>query len=48
MAVGGYSLFVGNEFGGSGEQKNGGIFSAVMQYGGYFFAVSAFCFSAGT
>ena len=47
MAVGGYSLFVGNEFGGSGEQKNGGFFSAVMQYGGYFFAVSAFLFFGG-
>ena len=47
MAVGGYSLFVGNEFGGSGEQKNGGIFSAVMQYGGNFLAVGGFSFFGG-
>ena len=36
MAVGGFPFFGGNNFGGSGKPKYGGIFSAVMQYGGIF------------
>ena len=33
LAVGGFSLFGRNDFGGSGKPKYGCIFSAVMQYG---------------
>ena len=39
LAVGGFSFFGGSEFGGSGELKSGGIFSAVMQHGGNCLAV---------
>ena len=35
-------VFGGNDFGGSGKRKYGGIFSAVMQYGGSFLAVGGF------
>ena len=48
MAVGGFSFFGGNDFGGSGKPKYGGIFLAVMQYGGNFLAVGGFSFSAVT
>ena len=50
-------MFGGNDFGGSGKQKYGGIFSVVMQYGGIcltvmqygcnFLAVSGFSFFGG-
>ena len=39
LAVGGFSFFGGNDFGESGKPKYGGVFSAVMQYGGNFLAV---------
>ena len=39
LAVGGFSFFDGNDFGGSGKPKCGGFFSAVMQYGGNCLAV---------
>ena len=47
MAVGGFSLFGVNDFGGSDKPKYGGILSAVMQYGGNFLAVSGFSFFGG-
>ena len=34
LAVGVFSFFGGNDVGGSGKPKYGGIFSAVMRYGG--------------
>ena len=37
FAVGGFSFFDGNDFDGTGKPKYGGIVSAVMQYGGFFF-----------
>ena len=39
LAVGGFSFFGGNHFGGSGKPKYGGIFAAVMKYAGNFLAV---------
>ena len=42
QAVGGFSFFGGNDFGGSGKPKYGGIFSALMAYGGNFFGVARF------
>ena len=47
LAVGGFSLFGVNDFGGSDKPKYGGILSAVMQYGGNFLAVSGFSFFGG-
>ena len=57
LAVGGFSFFGGKDSGGSGKPKYGGIFSAVlqyggnclavMQYGGNFLAVSGFSFFGG-
>ena len=57
MAVCGFSFFSGEDFGGSGKPKYGGIFSpvmqygidclAVMQYGGNFSAVRGFSFFGG-
>ena len=57
LAVGGFSFFGGNDFGGSGKPKYSGVFSAVMQYGGNclavmpyggnFLAVSVFSFFGG-
>ena len=41
------SFLGGNDFGGSGKPKYGGIFSAVMQYGGKFLAVGVFSFFGG-
>ena len=42
--VGRFLVFGGVDFGGSGKPKYGGIFSAVMQYGGNVLAVSGFSF----
>ena len=57
LAVGGFLVFGGNDFGGSGKPKYSGVFSAVMQYGGNclavmpyggnFLAVSVFSFFGG-
>ena len=47
MAVGGFLAFGGNDFGGNGKPKYGGIFAAVMQYGGNFLAVGGFSFFGG-
>ena len=47
MAVGVFSFFGGNDFGRSGKPTYGGIFSAAMQYGGNFLAVSGFSFFGG-
>ena len=47
MAVGGFSFFGGNDFGGSGKPKYCGIFSAVMQYGRIFLTVSGVSFFGG-
>ena len=47
QAVGGFVFFGGNDFGGSGKPKYGGIFSAVMQCGGSCLAVSGFSFFGG-
>ena len=47
LAVGGFSFFGGNDFGGSGKPKYGGIFSVVMQYGDNFLAVGGFSFFGG-
>ena len=47
MAVGGFSFFGGNDFGGTGKPNYGGIFSTVMQYGANFLAVSGFPFFGG-
>ena len=46
-AVGGSLVFGGNDFGGSVEAKYGGIFSAVMQYGGNILVVGGFSFFGG-
>ena len=46
-AVGGSLVFGGNDFGGSVKAKYGGIFSAVMQYGGNFLVVGGFPFFGG-
>ena len=42
LVVGGFSFFSGNDFGGSGKPKYGGIFSAVVQYGGNCLAVTQY------
>ena len=42
-----FLVFDGNDFGVSGKPDYGGIFSAVMQYGGHFLAVGGFSFSGG-
>ena len=47
LAVGGFTFFGGNDFGGSGKPKYGGIFSAVKQYKGNFLVVSGFSFFGG-
>ena len=47
MVAGGFSFFGGNDFGGSGKPKCGGIFSAVMQNGGNFSTVRGFSFFGG-
>ena len=45
--VGGFLIFGSNDFGGSGKPKYGGIFLAVMQYGGNFLVVGGFSFFGG-
>ena len=47
LAVGSFSFFGGNHFGGSGKPKDGSILSALMQYGGNFLAVGGFSFFGG-
>ena len=47
MALGGFSFFGGNDFSGSGKPQRGGIFPAVMQYGGNSSAVNGFSFLGG-
>ena len=44
QAVGGFVFFGGNDFGGSGKPKYGGIFDGKKQYGGNFLAVGGFSF----
>ena len=47
-AVGGFSVFGGNDFGGGGKTKNGGQFSAVTPCGGNFRRQAVFRFLAVT
>ena len=48
LAVGVFSFFGGNDVGGSGKPKYGGIFSAVMRYDGNFLAVASFSLFGGS
>ena len=46
-AVGSFSFFGGNDFGGGGKPKHGGHFLVAMPYGGDFSAGSFFSFFGG-